>query len=216
MTNTVKEQLSAFLDGELPEAETTLLLKRLERDDELKGTLSRYSLIGAALRAEGAVVDASHVASRVRAALVAEPALGARRMPHWLRPVAGLATAAGVAAATVTLLPLVFGGGGAPTAIVAEAPVAATAQAAGLVEEAVVPVVAVVDELPPAYTIPPPVDPAASPLSSAQLASYLVAHSEYVSPLSRRSILSAVTGEETEEEEAGNPPPAAPAEDARR
>ena len=44
MTNTVKEQLSAFLDGELPEAETTLLLKRLERDDELKGTLSRYSL----------------------------------------------------------------------------------------------------------------------------------------------------------------------------
>ncbi len=32
MTDRIKEQLSAFLDGELPEAETTLLLKRLERD----------------------------------------------------------------------------------------------------------------------------------------------------------------------------------------
>ncbi len=205
MTNTVKEQLSAFLDGELPEAETTLLLKRLERDDELKGTLSRYSLIGAALRAEGAVPDASNVASRVRAALVAEPALGARRVSRWLRPVAGLAMAAGVAAATVVLLPFLFDGAGAPTALVADAPAAAPAPAAMLAESAVVPVVAVVDERPPAYTIPPPVEPAASsPLSSAQLASYLVAHSEYVSPLARRSLLSAVTVEEPDPE----PPPA--------
>ncbi len=205
MTNTVKEQLSAFLDGELPEAETTLLLKRLERDDELKGTLSRYSLIGAALRAEGAVPDASNVASRVRAALVAEPALGARRVSRWLRPVAGLAMAAGVAAATVALLPFLFDGTGAPTALVADAPAAAPAPAAMLAESAVVPVVAVVDERPPAYTIPPPVEPAASsPLSSAQLASYLVAHSEYVSPLARRSLLSAVTVEEPDPE----PPPA--------
>jgi len=50
MTERIKEQLSAFLDGELPEPESALLLKRLERDDELRGALSRYSLIGAVLR----------------------------------------------------------------------------------------------------------------------------------------------------------------------
>jgi anti-sigma factor RsiW len=214
MTNTVKEQLSAFLDGELPEAETTLLLKRLERDDELKGTLSRYSLIGAALRAEGAVVDASNVASRVRAALVTEPALGARRLSRWLRPVAGLATAAGVAAATVALLPFLFGGDEAPTVVVAQTPVAVPAAATSLADEAVVPVVAVVDESPPAYTIPPPVEAATSPLSSAQLASYLVAHSEYVSPLARRSVLSAVTVEKPDVE--SPPAPATPEGDAPR
>ena len=34
MTDRIKEQLSAFLDGELPDPESALLLKRLERDDE--------------------------------------------------------------------------------------------------------------------------------------------------------------------------------------
>jgi sigma-E factor negative regulatory protein RseA len=109
MTDTIKEQLSAFLDGELPEAETTLLLKRLDRDDDLKGTLSRYSLIGAALRADGEVTAARHVASRVRAAIAIEPALPttpARDFAaRWLRPVAGLGIAAGVAAATLLVMP---------------------------------------------------------------------------------------------------------------
>lgn len=216
MTDTVKEQLSAFLDGELPEAETTLLLKRLERDDELKATLSRYSLIGAALRAEGTVPDATHIASRVRAALAVEPVLGAKRLPRWLRPVAGLATAAGVAGAAIALLPLWLGGPG-PAATVALAPPAeapaVTLPAETLPAEAVVvPVVAEVDEPAPAYTIPPlPAEPAVA-LSSAQLASYLVAHSEYVSPLSRRSVLTPVTVEEP----AGGDDRPAGAEDAAR
>ena len=55
MTDRIKEQLSAFLDGELPDPESALLLKRLERDDELRGALSRYSLIGAVLRSDGDV-----------------------------------------------------------------------------------------------------------------------------------------------------------------
>ena len=75
MTETLNEQLSCFLDGELPEAETTLLLKRLERDEELKGTLSRYSLIGTVLRAKGDVPAARNVAARVRAVVSREPAL---------------------------------------------------------------------------------------------------------------------------------------------
>ena len=63
MTDRIKEQLSAFLDGELPEAETTLLLKRLERDDELKGTLSRYSLIGAVIRRPRSASSSRHSAT---------------------------------------------------------------------------------------------------------------------------------------------------------
>ena len=63
MTDRIKEQLSAFLDGELPDPESALLLKRLERDDELRGALSRYSLIGAVLRSDGDVPAARQVAA---------------------------------------------------------------------------------------------------------------------------------------------------------
>ena len=74
MTERIKEQLSAFLDGELPEPESALLLKRLERDDDLRGALSRYSLIGAVLRSDGDVPAARQVAARVSAAIAREPA----------------------------------------------------------------------------------------------------------------------------------------------
>ena len=80
MTDRIKEQLSAFLDGELPDPESALLLKRLERDDELRGALSRYSLIGAVLRSDGDVPAARQVAARVSAAIAREPARGARRL----------------------------------------------------------------------------------------------------------------------------------------
>jgi len=73
MTDRIKEQLSAFLDGELPDPESALLLKRLERDDELRGALSRYSLIGAVLRSDGDVPAARQVAARVSAAIAKEP-----------------------------------------------------------------------------------------------------------------------------------------------
>src|SRR5688572_5658960 len=77
MTDRIKEQLSAFLDGELPDPESALLLKRLERDDELRGALSRYSLIGAVLRSDGDVPAARQVAARVSAAIAREPHRGA-------------------------------------------------------------------------------------------------------------------------------------------
>ena len=50
MTDPIHEQISSFLDGELPAAESELLLKRLERDSQLRNTVGRYSLIGEALR----------------------------------------------------------------------------------------------------------------------------------------------------------------------
>jgi sigma-E factor negative regulatory protein RseA len=202
MTDRIKEQLSAFLDGELPEAETTLLLKRLERDDELKGTLSRYSLIGAVIRSDGDMPAARNVASKVRAAIADEPFFGARPRHRWLRPAAGLAVAASVALATVLLLPRWMPG---QEEMAAPALVAATPPAArpGLVQASpgVVPVVVPAEDEPVVtYTTPPVTADPAVALPSAQLASYLVAHSEYTLPLTRRNVVMTVPHQD--------PPPA--------
>ena len=50
VSRSIEEQLSAFLDGELPNEELQLLVRRLERDGEYRATLARYSLIGNVLR----------------------------------------------------------------------------------------------------------------------------------------------------------------------
>lgn len=191
MTETLNEQLSCFLDGELPEAETTLLLKRLERDEELKGTLSRYSLIGAVLRVEGGAPAAHNVAARVRAVVSREPALrepGNGSAARWLRPIAGLALAAGVAAAAVMVLPgAQVESGQAPERVAAVAsPVAEFIPVVVAVDE--------VDEPPQTYTTPPAPAGSGNVLSPAQLASYLLAHSEYTDPLFRRSVVTGTLG----------------------
>jgi sigma-E factor negative regulatory protein RseA len=181
MTDRIKEQLSTFLDGELPDAETALLLKRLERDDELRGALSRYSLIGAVLRNDGDVPAARQVAARVSAAIAREPlrsgaALRLPRRDVLLRSGAGLAIAAGVAA--VALLLVQQG----PLQDTAE-PGAVMAQVA---ESPIEPVSAVDDtddSLAKVYTTPPAAD-----VPPVQFANYLVAHYSYASPLVRRSV----------------------------
>jgi sigma-E factor negative regulatory protein RseA len=189
MTDTIKEQLSAFLDGELPEAETTLLLKRLERDEELKGTLSRYSLIGAALRTDGNFAAAQHVAARVNAVLAAEPAFSrtaVRWAPSagWLKPLAGLGVAASVAAATLVLMPQWDSELGAPAAQVASS-ATEVLSVGGVAPVAAQPAAA---EALPSYTTPPaPIG--SGTLAPAQLASYLVAHGEFTSPLARRTVI---------------------------
>ncbi|MCW8965042.1 MAG: RseA family anti-sigma factor [Gammaproteobacteria bacterium] len=50
MSDTINEQLSALVDGELPDAERELLQRRLETDDDLQGTWQRYHLIRDAMR----------------------------------------------------------------------------------------------------------------------------------------------------------------------
>lgn len=205
MTDTIKEQLSAFLDGELPETETTLLLKRLGRDDELKSTLSRYSLIGAALRADGEVSAARHVASRVRAAIAIEPALpsspGRAAAARLLRPLGGLGVAAGVAAAALLVTPQWLAGQGAVDApvqqLALETPLAAEPSAA-----AVATLAAPAPETPPPSYTTPPAPAGGVHLGGAQLASYLVAHSEFASPLARRTVIVAPPEEKGPETEA--------------
>jgi anti-sigma factor RsiW len=190
MTDRIKEQLSAFLDGELPDPESALLLKRLEREDELRGALSRYSLIGAVLRSDGDVPAARQVAARVSAAIAREPARGARslRLPRGeaiLRAAAGIAVAAGVALGAVLLVQQVG----------SQDPAAADAVMARAELPPVQPVLDDVVGLDGSadigsgdiYVTPPaPDSPAGIP--PAELANYLVAHYGYASPLARRSV----------------------------
>jgi sigma-E factor negative regulatory protein RseA len=186
MTDRLKEQLSAFLDGELPEPESALLLKRLERDDELRGALSRYSLIGAVLRSDGDVPAARHVAARVSAAIAREPAIGAiaARLRNWrslARPLAGMSVAASVAAAAVLLAPT-------QGQVASQPPQAQVAMQQPEAPVAPMPGLSVPADEASTYTTPPAAasDPA---LASAELANYLVAHYGYASPLTRRSVV---------------------------
>jgi sigma-E factor negative regulatory protein RseA len=206
-------QLSAMFDGELSAAECELLARRLTRDDALRDQWSRYSMIGAALRAERGVKLHDRIAVRVQAqvsqevsygdslagdsAVMARPALAAAaarggaadRWMRFARPMFGAGIAAGVAAAsilwlrnqespeilaanpipqTVTLVPEATG-----TVAVNAAPVTERIVSNGEPERYTTPV-------PSSYTnIAPP----------ARLANYVVAHSEYSSPLTRRMAL---------------------------
>jgi len=186
MTERIKEQLSAFLDGELPEPESALLLKRLERDDDLRGALSRYSLIGAVLRNDGHAPAARQVAARVSAAIAREPAArqnGARkaRVVAMLRPLAGLAVAAGVSALALLVVQQFESQD-------PEQPVPVLAQVQEAPFEPVSAVAGLDDEPARVYTTPPAADGPAG-LPAAQFANYLVAHSAYASPLVRRSVV---------------------------
>ena len=73
MSEQIREQVSAFLDGELPNSETELLLKRLTRDAELRESFGRYALIGEALRGASPGALSRGFAARVNNAIDGEP-----------------------------------------------------------------------------------------------------------------------------------------------
>ena len=100
MSEQIREQISAFLDGELPNSETELLLKRLTRDAELRESFGRYALIGEACR--GAPQDhlSRGLTARINRAIDGEPrpsggSAQRARARRWWHPVAGAAVAAG-------------------------------------------------------------------------------------------------------------------------
>ena len=134
MNEELDSQLSAMFDDELSHGECELLARRLSRDAELKARWGRYAMIAAAIRAERGVRLHAQVARRVSAVVVAEPALTAAvpargAQPRWLRPAAGFAVAAGVAAVSIMWLRGHAPDGGAGDS---PPPVAATAAPAAL------------------------------------------------------------------------------------
>ena len=183
MTDPVNEQLSACLDGELPAAELDLLLKRLERTPELREAIGRYTVIGEALRHSKPAIASRSFADKVMAAVDQEPAT-ARRAPRVspvllrrLRPVAGFGIAATVAAIAVFS---VQQSGVTPDTVATNAPAAVPAAVVAQSTDYVV----------PTSTSSPSFVPAT------RLTNYVVAHSEYSSPLARRSVLTGVLSED--------------------
>lgn len=187
MTDPVQEQLSACLDNELPEAELDLLLKRLERDPQLGEPMGRYAVIREALRDDRPARASSDFASRVCAAIAAEqvvprqPARVAANSLKWLRPAVGMAIAAGVAAvAVVTVQPRIEEP---QTQQIAEA------QAPTALPE--VPAVQSDDRY-----IVPTIKTSTAFIPATRLTNYVVAHSEYATPLGRRMVLNGVLAED--------------------
>jgi len=101
MNDALKMQISAFVDGELPDAEAELLTRRLGRDAELRQQVERYLEIGRLMRGERTVSGAGGISARVSAALENESPLAATAGgppgSTWMKPVAGVAIAASVA-----------------------------------------------------------------------------------------------------------------------
>lgn len=107
MSEQIREQISALVDGELALAERRLLLERLVRDPALRAHWDNYQLISDSLRQSLAPLTDPGLADRVLAALEAEPAHQSVSPSRWLsvvRPVAGLAVAASVAVVAVLTL----------------------------------------------------------------------------------------------------------------
>lgn len=107
MKTTDGELISMLLDGETPaESRTRSVSLVLDGDPQARETFARYRLIGDLMRDESMRIVP--VADRVRRALRDEPTIMAPRRregPQWLRPAAGLAVAASVAAVAVVVAP---------------------------------------------------------------------------------------------------------------
>jgi sigma-E factor negative regulatory protein RseA len=203
MSEQIREQVSAFLDGELPNSETELLLKRLMRDPELRESFGRYALIGESVRGGSHARLSQGFPGRVNRAIDGEPLVadpqGVRgRSTVWWRPFAGAAVAAGVAAIAVVALQqraiaptlraalpvTVTNGGSAPYARVALSGGATTPR------EAL------------SYTVPATVPDAPAALPAARLTNYVFAHSKYSSVLGQNDVLNDLLSE-ADSEDAG-------------
>jgi negative regulator of sigma E activity len=95
-------QISAFVDGELPDAEADLLLRRMSQDAELRKKAAEYLEIGRAMRDEASVRGIERLQERIAAGISDEP-LAEEDLPaeesagRSMRPLVGVAVAASVA-----------------------------------------------------------------------------------------------------------------------
>jgi sigma-E factor negative regulatory protein RseA len=189
MNEELDSQLSAMFDDELPSAECELLARRLSRDEQLKARWGRYAVMGAAIRSERGVRLNTGLPGRVSAALSSEPVLAAEPAPQrkgrwanqWWQPIAGAAVAAGVAAMSILWMRSQASPETAPIIAQAALPSVSSSVASGASP--------VSTGEPDSYVVPK------TPgrrlvVPSTELANYVVAHSEFSSPVGRRNLLS--------------------------
>jgi len=181
MSEQIREQVSAFLDGELPSSETELLLKRLIRDAELRESFGRYALIGESMRGGGNARLSQGFTARVNRAIDGEPLVaGVPQSPsmRWWRPFAGAAVAAGVTAvAIVALQQRAVTPGRSPLPMMVQN--LALPQTVGTPgpKEAL------------SYTVPVAAPNAPAALPAARLTNYVFAHSKYSSVMGQNDVL---------------------------
>ncbi len=98
MNDQIKMQLSAFVDGELSDAESELLVRRISRDAELRNQIAEYQAIGRVMRGEYSV-RLDGLLERVNDSLQSETPVHAPvpRQSAMFRPLVGVASAAAVA-----------------------------------------------------------------------------------------------------------------------
>ncbi|HEX2584362.1 MAG TPA: sigma-E factor negative regulatory protein [Steroidobacteraceae bacterium] len=190
----VQSQLSAFVDNELPQDETQLLARRLSRDSGLQQSLNRYLLIGEALRSPKQTPVSRNLSSRVAAALeqynepqgdtavVVKPF---KAKASWAKTALGMSLAASVAAIAM----VAFYGMQSPVNGGADSEVAMNDSSNQLSS-------APADS----YVVPVATTTPSVPISAARLTNYVVAHSEFTSPLGRRNTMTGlVTGDQQTE-----------------
>lgn len=170
MTDQIREQMSALIDGELPRDEVGLLVRRMAREAELKRAFGNYVLAGESLRAPGGVLASPGFAARVSAAIgeadmaeLAAPLAPVRARIGWRRPLAATAVAASAALAAVLL---VQPDGGEPQQFAERSGAPGT-----------LPVVS----LPVGGSSP-------TPGENQRLAGYMVVHGQYATPIGRRTV----------------------------
>jgi len=102
MNDSIKTQISAYIDGELPANEAELLLRRMSQDSELRQKAAEYLAMGRVIRGERSVPGIENLRQRISDELddkatqhefTAPDSAGSR----YVRPLAGFAIAATVA-----------------------------------------------------------------------------------------------------------------------
>ena len=136
MNEALRLQVSAYVDGELPDNEAELLMRRLTQDQALRELVADYLRIGRLIRRDRDVPGIETLRGRIQASLGEQPVEvatpSAPPANRFLRPVAGLAIASAVAAVALFGLRQVDVPG--TQAVVESAPPAATAASAGYTE----------------------------------------------------------------------------------
>jgi sigma-E factor negative regulatory protein RseA len=198
MNEELDSQLSAMFDDELPEAECQLLARRLSRDEALKARWRRYAVMGAAVRSERGVRLETNLAARVSAVISAEPALagnavaGARTHARggfrWWQPIAGGAIAAGVAAMSVLWIRAQAPVGNETLVAQNSAPTTISSTTGTTAQN---------NASTGTYVVPTPAEPRMIAVPQAELANFVVAHSEFSTPMNRRNLLSALVASES-------------------
>ena len=117
MNDAIRMQISAFVDGELPDAEADLLLRRMSQDASLRKQAAEFLEIGRAMRGEPGVPGVYRLQDRISAALGDKPMVEDEVTPEAassrpMRPLIGAAIAASVALLAIVGLQFSPGLGG--------------------------------------------------------------------------------------------------------